>query len=192
MTAPSERKSTLGAWLLFLGLTVLVGGVDLWTKHAVFEMLDVHVVDDPPRVASQSVVTVIPDWFELEATFNLGAFSGWFSGHTGKLALLSALAVVVIVTILAVSLRGKTPPGVMFVVALGLICGGTIGNLYDRWQLGAVRDWIKWFVVIDGEEKVWPNFNIADSLLVCGAALLMWQAFTEPSGTSDAPADAGR
>ena len=68
-------------------------------------------------------------------------------------------------------------------LTLGAITGGILGNLYDRlgiWhgadpapqEKCAVRDWIhfRW----EGISFVdpWPNFNIADSLLVCGAILL--------------------
>ena len=68
----------------------------------------------------------------------------------------------------------KTPaPERAFALALGLLLGGTIGNLYDRAVLAGVRDWIKWFVVIDGQEHVWPNFNIADAGICVGVALLI-------------------
>jgi signal peptidase II len=73
----------------------------------------------------------------------------------------------------------------------GCVTAGIFGNLYDRlglpglrwnWtnqihQVGqpvhAVRDWI---LVMIGKWP-WPTFNLADSLLVCGAALLVWQAY---------------
>jgi signal peptidase II len=82
-------------------------------------------------------------------------------------------------------------------VALGLICGGIIGNLYDRlglpglrWHLPpervgqpvyAVRDWIHFTLpgVID-----WPIFNAADSWLVVGAGMLLFSTLTAPSDAS--------
>jgi signal peptidase II len=66
--------------------------------------------------------------------------------------------------------------------------GGVLGNLYDRlglwiqpgypeqWNSG-VRDWI----LLRYGHYTWPNFNIADSLLVCGAIMLMMHAFLERS-----------
>ncbi|HEV3236602.1 MAG TPA: signal peptidase II [Gemmataceae bacterium] len=56
-------------------------------------------------------------------------------------------------------------------VALGLILAGTLGNLYDRLVYGGVRDFLHfyWFE--------WPVFNVADCCLVCGAGLLLIQAF---------------
>jgi signal peptidase II len=60
-------------------------------------------------------------------------------------------------------------------IALGLIMAGTIGNCYDRIVYGHVRDFI-YFELIN-----WPIFNLADSMLVCGAGVLMLQAiFAEP------------
>ena len=68
-------------------------------------------------------------------------------------------------------------------VALGGIMGGVLGNLYDRlgwwhdaniseqFQYG-VRDWI----LFRFRSYTWPNFNIADSLLVVGAIMLLWHA----------------
>jgi signal peptidase II len=71
-------------------------------------------------------------------------------------------------------------------IALACVTGGIFGNLYDRlgfwhhcdipkqWR-SAVRDWI----LLRYGEYTWPNFNIADSLLVCGAALLVWHAISQ-------------
>jgi lipoprotein signal peptidase len=56
--------------------------------------------------------------------------------------------------------------------ALGLILGGTLGNLYDRVVFHGVRDFLHWNYAFD-----WPVFNIADCCLVGGAFLLLFQAF---------------
>jgi lipoprotein signal peptidase len=60
--------------------------------------------------------------------------------------------------------------------ALGLILGGTIGNLYDRLVFGGVRDFLYFYKI------EWPVFNVADCCLVVGATLLLLQAvFVAPS-----------
>jgi len=56
--------------------------------------------------------------------------------------------------------------------ALGLILGGTLGNLYDRVVFHGVRDFLHWNYAFD-----WPVFNVADCCLVGGAFLLLFQAF---------------
>jgi signal peptidase II len=77
--------------------------------------------------------------------------------------------------------------------ALGSVMAGVLGNLYDRLGLSgetwagpgqvapqavhAVRDWILWQANADWR---WPNFNIADSMLVVGAAILFFHALRNP------------
>lgn len=58
-------------------------------------------------------------------------------------------------------------------LALGMILGGTLGNLYDRVVFSGVRDFLYFFW---GEHR-WPDFNIADCCLVCGAAVLLVHSF---------------
>jgi len=57
--------------------------------------------------------------------------------------------------------------------ALGLILAGTLGNLFDRLVFGGVRD----FMHLYYQSYHWPVFNVADCCLVCGAFLLLAQAF---------------
>ncbi len=91
--------------------------------------------------------------------------------------------------------------------ALGSVMGGLLGNLYDRlglpdylWPgrgmefgqpIHAVRDWI---LVQWNDQLRWPNFNVADSLLVVGAAALVLHAMWTPTSAGDAldPADDAR
>jgi lipoprotein signal peptidase len=142
--APGARRSALAPWIVFACLALLVTALDLWSKHAVFRLLRVQAMPtftaDPPRV-------VLPNFFEIEASVNTGAFSGWFSGRIGFLSTLSAVALVAIVWFLRGHLRAGRPRPVAFAVALGLLWGGTCGNLYDRSTLGYVRDFVKWFHV---------------------------------------------
>jgi lipoprotein signal peptidase len=70
--------------------------------------------------------------------------------------------------------------------ALGLILGGTVGNLYDRLVFGGVRD----FMYFHRNSFEWPVFNIADCCLVVGAVLLLVQAvFVTPKQNPEAVRD---
>lgn len=170
LSAPSKKK----AWALFLLIAASVAGLDLWSKAAVFDLLEVRSAGIPARIVSRPhEIPVIPGFFDLQANYNYGAFNGWFSEHTGLLALLSCAALLVIASVLWYSLGRAPAPTSSFVVALSLLAGGTAGNFYDRFYLEAVRDWIKWYIVIDGKEHVWPNFNIADSGICVGVALVV-------------------
>jgi len=170
LSAPSKKK----AWALFLLIAASVAGLDLWSKAAVFDLLEVRSAGVPARIISRpNEIPVIPGFFDLQANYNYGAFNGWFSEHTGLLALLSCAALLVIASVLWYSLGRAPAPTISFVVALSLLAGGTAGNFYDRLYLEAVRDWIKWYIVIDGNEHIWPNFNIADSGICVGVALVV-------------------
>ena len=171
LSAPSKKK----AWVLFLLIAASVAGLDLWSKAAVFDLLEVRSAGVPARIVSRPhEIPVIPGFFDLQANYNYGAFNGWFSEHTGLLALLSCAALLVIASVLWYSLGRAPAPAISFVVALSLLAGGTAGNFYDRFYLEAVRDWIKWYIAIDGKEHIWPNFNVADSGICIGVALVVF------------------
>jgi lipoprotein signal peptidase len=84
------------------------------------------------------------------------------------------------------SVRGTATTDRWLCAALGLILAGTLGNLYDRLVFNGVRDFIHWDYFYN-----WPVFNVADCCLVCGAGLLLIQAFgKQPAKEStDRPAD---
>jgi signal peptidase II len=164
---------------LFFAIGIPLTAIDLLTKWWAFDALKVRQgfdVDGRMRILDQDVIVVIPGFFELEATLNTGAFSGWFGNFTPYLALLSFVAIFVIFGIVFVHVR-KPEVDVLFVVALALVWSGTAGNFWDRWQMGAVRDFIKWFY--KGPPYVWPNFNIADSAICVGVGLLFINVFRD-------------
>ncbi len=128
--------------------------------------------------------------FGFQTSLNEGALFGMGQGMVWLFALLSIAAAVGICWWLFVTGAARQW---LLTVALAGIMAGVLGNLSDRRGLGlpgvkwtfenhwhkigdpifAVRDWI---LVMIGPFH-WPNFNIADSLLVCGALLLVWHAF---------------
>jgi signal peptidase II len=73
-------------------------------------------------------------------------------------------------------LLNKTRCRHLFSSALALILGGAIGNVIDRILYGHVIDFLD--VHVAGWH--WPAFNIADSAITLGAALLIWDSFRKP------------
>jgi signal peptidase II len=189
---PLPPKARRSHWILFAGLAIAVSALDLWSKHFIFRLLEATVSQEDGfrrwRVTSQASREIVPGFFNLEASVNPGAFNGWFGEHTALLTVLSAGALLVIAWFLRSHLRGPGPHRLWFTAALGLLWGGTFGNLYDRAAYGYVRDFVKWFhpwggapgaspvwplsSMFDGRDLVWPNFNIADSAICVGVGIL--------------------
>jgi len=116
---------------------------------------------------------------------NPGALFGLGQGYNGLFSVISVLAAV---GIIAWVCRRSAARDWVLCTSLGLILAGTLGNLYDRVVFSGVRDFLHFQVVgvID-----WPIFNLADSCLVCGALLLLLQAFWTRSPAPAPQAAAG-
>jgi len=107
-------------------------------------------------------VAVIPGWLWFQLASNSGATLGLGSGHN---ELFAALALIIVVAIAALALRGNIG-GVLGIAALGAIAGGAIGNLVDRVRLGSVTDFV--------EVRYWPaDFNLADAAIRLGVSLFL-------------------
>jgi lipoprotein signal peptidase len=108
-------------------------------------------------------------WLDWLFRTNLAVTHPWLD--TWVLAVVSVLAAAGIVYWVS---RRDAARSWLLCGSLGLILAGTLGNLYDRVVFDGVRDFLHFEIqgVID-----WPIFNLADSFLVCGAALLVLQAF---------------
>ena len=142
-------------------------------------------------------------WIEgvlgVETTTNPGALFGMFAGYRWLFAALSVVALACIIVWLFV-LGGAHDRWLN--TSLGLVTGGILGNLYDRLGFGFranypaeiqynVRDWVYFRIKGVPLFDPWPNFNIADSLLVCGAILLVLHSFFGSTGhRQDSESDA--
>ena len=96
----------------------------------------------------------------LTLTHNVGSAFGIIRSGTIPLA----ASAVVCVVILGYVLRGGLARAQGRGVALGLVVGGALGNLLDRVRTGAVVDFI--------DLRVWPVFNLADTVITIGVGLL--------------------
>jgi signal peptidase II len=117
------------------------------------------------------VIPLTP-FFSLVLTFNTGAAFSLLAQASGWQRLffiaIAAVAAVVIVYLLRRHWRDT-----LFGVALTLILGGALGNLWDRVALGHVVD----FLDFHAAGYHWPAFNLADSAITLGAVLLVWDGF---------------
>ena len=111
-------------------------------------------------------VPVIGQWAVFTHIKNTGAAFGLFPGSVVPLIIVSLLASVIV---LVMAQRARHLPGRL--VPLGLILGGAIGNLIDRIAHGKVTDFI--LVGIPNGSR-FPVFNVADSAISVGVALLVW------------------
>ncbi|KNA91884.1 signal peptidase II [Gordonia sp. w5E2] len=147
------RSSTsVLAWLAGIALTVIA--LDVLTKSLVVALLD-----------PQRPVHIIGDAVTLRLVRNSGAAFSMASGYTWILTLI-ALAVVVVIIRFSRRLRSG-----WWVLGLGLVLGGAIGNLIDRIfrDPAPLRGHVVDFISVGW----WPVFNVADSSVVCGAVLLV-------------------
>ncbi len=173
------RAVPVSRYVVFASLAILGCLVDLVTKSWIFARLG------PP---GGRIEWLWDDVFGFQTNLNEGALFGMGQGMSMVFAVLSIVAAVGILLWLFVVGAARDW---LLTVALGCVTGGILGNLYDRlgmpgltWPVGhpwhtagdpvyAVRDWI---LVMIGKHP-WPTFNVGDSLLVCGAGLLVWHAF---------------
>jgi lipoprotein signal peptidase len=110
---------------------------------------------------------------EVQPRVNHGALFGMASG-SGRLAngIFAAISFLAAGGIIFFSTRPALTQDWLLCSSLGLILGGTLGNLFDRLVFGGVRDFLHWYYAFE-----WPVFNLADCCLVVGACLLLAQAF---------------
>jgi signal peptidase II len=149
----SVAHRSLGAgpaqWVL-LGVVVVAAVVaDQVTKHVVASEL---TLDEDVQVVGP---------FSIHHVQNSGIAFGLFSSATPVVTVLTALAVAWMLVFFARS--GSRHP--VLPAALGLLIGGSVSNLVDRVRLGHVTDFL--------DLRWWPAFNLADTFIVVGVAILL-------------------
>jgi signal peptidase II len=150
--------------LLLAGAIV---ALDQITKAVVLERLPLGVP-----------VTVIDGWLALTLVLNPGlAFGLLGSVPLGWRWVVAALSLVALAVLARVALRVLPAGGWTGRLAIGLIFGGAVGNLVDRARFGAVVD----FVDVYWHGWHWPAFNVADSAITVGVALLALRLLSDRS-----------
>ena len=115
-------------------------------------------------------ISIIPGFFSITHTENTGAAFSLFADSPShwKTAMLIGFSLIAMVVV-SVLLWKLSRPLTMTGIALSLILGGAVGNLWDRVATGRVIDFLLLYV----KTYRWPVFNLADSAIVIGASLLV-------------------
>ena len=146
-------------YYFLIAVTVLV--LDRWSKWLIAKDISLH-----------DSITVIKRVFYITHVENRGAAFGLFNDSPSpwKIAMLvifSIIALVIVSVLLWRSSRTMTASS----IGLSLILGGAMGNLWDRLLSGRVVD----FLLVYIGSYQWPAFNVADSAIVVGACLLVFE-----------------
>jgi signal peptidase II len=153
LTPISFAERRLGAtwlqWLSLVAVALAALGADQLTKSIVTSEL---ALNEEARVIGP---------FSIHHVQNSGIAFGFFASATSLVILLTTVAVVWMIYFFARSGSRHT----VLPVALGLVIGGSVSNLVDRVRLGHVTDFLDF--------TYWPAFNLADTFIVVGVAILL-------------------
>jgi len=151
----------------WLALAAVIAALDQLSKFAV------------ARILTAGVNIEVAPFFNLVLVRNRGAAFSFLSSAAGWQRELF-IAIALIASAWIVYLLRRYSRQTLFCFALSLILGGAIGNVIDRVLFGAVIDFLDFHVA----GYHWPAFNVADSAITCGAALLVWESLRPARKTS--------
>lgn len=143
--------------LIIAGVIILL---DQWSKYYAFKMLE---------NLERPVIEVLP-FFNLVKVYNYGVSFGMFNNLAYGQYILSFVAISITLVLCYMLLKAKSTH---LAVAFGLIIGGAIGNIIDRLRFGAVADFFDFYI----GDYHWPAFNVADSAVCIGVAIIILDEF---------------
>jgi signal peptidase II len=147
--ATRSFAATRGQWLSLAALAAAAIGADQLTKWIVASNL----------AYGEGIHVLGPFW--IRHVQNSGIAFGFFPNALAAVIILTAGAIAWMVVYFARS-GGRHP---VIPVALGLVIGGSVSNLFDRIRLGHVTDFLDF--------SHWPAFNLADSFIVIGVGIIL-------------------
>jgi len=150
-------------------------------------MIGVWIIDRLLKILIQrnfvpgESLRIIPKVFHLTYVLNPGAAFGLMAGRTWIFVITALL-----VTAGVIYGQFRIPHNeVLARLAIGMIGGGALGNLYDRLVIGRVIDYLDF--------RIWPFvFNFADSMIVVGVGLLMFRLYLQEKAEKKSETDEGR
>ncbi len=156
----------------YLALSAVIIILDIWTKALVLARIDLY-----------EAIPVIPNFFQLVHVRNTGAAFGIGANAGSKLVpfLLNAGAIAVFIVVAVYAFRSPVTDRLLQ-TGLHLILGGAVGNLLDRFRFGYVVDFLDVYI---GRHH-WPAFNVADSAICVGIALLFLDMRKKPEAEDSA------
>jgi len=146
----------------------------LWITVVVFVLDQVTKAFFQAELTMYQQIVVIPDLFSWTLAYNTGAAFSFLADSSGWQRWLFALIAIVVSVVLLVWLKRLKRGETWLAIALALVLGGALGNLYDRMVLGHVVD----FILVHWQDQ-WrfPAFNLADSAITVGAIMLALDMF---------------
>lgn len=148
-------------WFLISAVIVVL---DLYTKHLV------------QQAFQYGEHLTLTSYFDLVRYHNEGAAFSFLANAGGWQKIFFSVVSVVAIVVISYLIR-KHQTEKLFCFGLALVLGGAIGNLYDRVTLGYVVD----FLYFHYQTFYWPAFNVADSAICVGVALLLLDSFKKDS-----------
>ena len=150
-------------FLKSLLIAFVVAVLDLLSKRVVFAILENMAVRD---MVEYPQITVFP-FFNIVYVWNRGVSFGMFNNIENAHLILSILQFSVALVISIWMYRNKNT---ILMWPLGLIVGGALGNVIDRVRNGAVADFLDFHIA----NYHWPAFNVADSCVFIGVAIIVF------------------
>ena len=175
-SATSAARTLRGKWV-WLALAALMAAADLWTKEVIFTPLDVGRIE-----------WVAEDWFGLTKVWNKGMMWGVLQDHDDLVLMALRGMRVVAALVVFVMILGTPASSKLLLLSLGLVLGGALGNIYDGFAFGMVRDFL-YFDFDFAPFDPFPVFNVADSAICVGVGLLaiglLLDGRNQPSESTD-------
>lgn len=148
----------------WMSVSAVVFALDIYTKHLIQNAFE------------YAELLKITRFFDLVRYHNEGAAFSFLSNAGGwQKWFFSGISMIAILVITYLIKKHQSQK--LFCLGLALLLGGAIGNLYDRLTLGYVVDFLSFHV----NDWFWPAFNVADSAICVGVALLLIDSFKKPA-----------
>ena len=139
---------------------------DIYSKRVVFAALDQKAIEQ--NVFNPAIE--VTGFFNLVKVYNTGVSFGLFSDYENSRVIFSVINIMIVLALFTWMLFIKKTS---MIIAISLVIGGALGNLYERIFDGAVSDFLDFHVL----GYHWPSFNLADSYVFIGVFMVLLEDF---------------